>query len=74
MTDLHQMRDCRECGKTKREADFYGKSKLCKECAKDYQHARYWCSGSNALREGFGTRVSPKVLGLDASLLKSSNR
>lgn len=35
------MRYCRECAKLKPDAAFYGKSKLCKECAKDYQHEYY---------------------------------
>lgn len=35
------MRYCRECGKLKFAHAFYGKSKRCKECAKDYQHNYY---------------------------------
>lgn len=36
------MRYCRECQRLKFAAQFYGKSHLCKECAKDYQHNYYW--------------------------------
>lgn len=37
-----KLRRCRECGKVKTRDEFYGRSTMCKECAKDYQHNYYW--------------------------------